>query len=103
MQWNSEIVESNHIKFDITIWEEENLVWLNNLIIPKKLRGQHLGSKCLQAFTQWLDQNGYDSILLISNCYGTPESVLEQFYGKYGYTLKETKRKNIFLKRIHKK
>ena len=103
MQWNNDIVKSNKIKFDISIWREENLVWLNNLIIPKKLRGQHLGSKCLEAFTKWLDENGYDSILLISNCYGTPEEVLEKFYGKYGYVLKQNKKKNTYLKRIHKK
>ena len=57
----------------------------------------------MEAFTKWLDENGYDSILLISNCYGTPEEVLENFYSKYGYILKQNKKNNTYLKRIHKK
>lgn len=97
MKWENQKIKENHIKFDISIWKPENIVWLNNFIIPKKSRGKGLGKEVLKEFTQWLDANHYNSKLLIADCYGTPESVLENLYGSFGYTEKEIIKNNTYL------
>ena len=97
MQWDNKFIKENKIIFDISIWETENLVWLNRFIIPKKLRKNGFGTKVMEMFSQWLDENQFDSKLLVSNCYGIPEHILINFYGKYGYLEKEIKNNSIFL------
>ena len=103
MIWDNQKVKENKVKFDISIWEPEHLVWLNNFIIPKKKRGNHLGSQIMAEFVQWIDENEYDSKLLIADCYGTPEEVLQKFYGNYGYTEIEKKGNNTYLTRKYQK
>jgi len=97
MEFESNLIKKYNIKFDITLWTPENIVWLNNLVIPEKFCHKGIGSKLLTAFTTWLDENKYSSKLLVSDCYGTPINDLIQFYGKFGYTDIETRRKNIYL------
>ena len=97
MQWENEIVKENKVKFDISIWEQENIVWLNNFIIPTNKRKNHLGSTIMKEFVQWLDENHYNSKLLIANCYGTPEEVLQKFYGNFGYNIVEKVKNNTYL------
>lgn len=80
MNFDNELVKLYKIKFDISIWKKEKLVWLNNFIIPKKLQHMHIGTKIMEQFCQWLDINQYDSKLLVSTCYGTPEDILIAFY-----------------------
>lgn len=97
MIWENNIIKSNKIEFDISIWEPEHLVWLNNFIIPKNKRKNGLGKQIMKEFSKWLDENHYESELLISNCYGTPEPVLQKFYGNYGYTEIKKKGNNTYL------
>ena len=97
MQWESEIINKNNVKFDISIWYPENLVWLNNFIIPKNKRKNHLGTIIMKEFIEWLDINHYDSKLLIADCYGTPEDILKKFYGEFGYTKIEKIKNNTYL------
>lgn len=97
MQWDNDLVKENKIKFDITIWKPENIVWLNNFIIPKDKRKNGLGKQVMKEFVKWLDNNHYDSKLLIADCYGTPEEILQHFYGSFGYTDIEKKRNNTYL------
>ena len=54
-------------------------------------------------FVQWIDENEYDAKLLIADCYGTPEEVLQKFYGNYGYTEIEKKGNNTYLIRKYQK
>jgi len=97
MQWDNNLVKENKVKFDLSIWQPENIVWLNNFIIPKNKRGLGLGKKIMNEFVKWLDDNHYDSKLLIADCYGTPETVLQHFYGTFGYTEIEKKGNNTYL------
>ena len=97
MKWENQKVNENHIKFDISIWKPENLVWLNNFMIPEKSSKNGLGKQVMKEFVEWLDNNHYDSKLLIANCYGTPEEVLQKFYGSFGYTNIEKKGNNAYL------
>ena len=97
MQWENEFIKENKVKFDISVWEQENIVWLNNFIIPTNKRKNHLGSTIMKEFVQWLDDNHYNSKLLIADCYGTPEPVLQKFYGNYGYTEIKKKGNNTYL------
>ena len=103
MQWEHCLVKENKVKFDISIWEPEHLVWLNNFIIPEKMRKKGIGSHIMIEFVKWLDENKYESKLLIADCYGTSEEVLQKFYGKYGYTEIEKKGNNTYLIRNYKK
>lgn len=97
MNFDNEIVKLYKIKFDISIWKKEKLVWLNNFIIPKNLQHMHIGTKIMEQFCQWLDINQYDSKLLVSNCYGTPEDILIAFYQKFGYIIEKSKTKNLYM------
>ena len=57
MNFDNELIKLYKIKFDISIWKKEKLVWLNNFIIPKKLQHMHIGTKIMEQFCQWLDIN----------------------------------------------
>ena len=97
MQWNNKLVKENNVKFDITIWQPENVVWLNNFIVTKNKRKQHLGSKIMDYFIKWLDENNYNGKLLVSDCYGTSEEVLINFYKKFGFNNIEKNKNSIYL------
>lgn len=90
-------IKQFHIKFDLTIWENEKLVWLNNFIIPEKYRRNRIGTVIMEEFCKWLDENKMNSKLLISNCYGTPEDILIKFYSRFNYNIEEKKTKNIYM------
>lgn len=95
----SSLLKDYNIKWNLSYWRPEKVVWLNHLIIPKQHRGKLIGSRLMQEFTKWLDANQYDSRLLVSNCYGTPENILIEFYKKFGYNIEKNKTKNIYMLR----
>lgn len=93
--FNSKIVSEYNINFNLTIWDKDKTVWLNRIIIPKKYRCLHIGTKLMNEFINWLNENHYKSYLLVSNCYGTNEQILIDFYKKFGYKItNEFKSKN---------
>lgn len=96
----SALLKDYNIKWNLSYWRPEKVVWLNHLIIPKQHRGKFIGSRLMQEFTKWLDDNGYDSLLLVSNCYGTDESVLIAFYQRFGYSIvKLDNSNNVYMER----
>lgn len=97
MQFITDTIINNKITFNIAIWKEENTVWLNRLIIPKKLRNQGLGTKIMLEFINWLDVHKYKSILLISEEYKSNKECLIKFYKKFGYTYKLNKNNSEYL------
>lgn len=102
MDLKKDLIKQYHIKFSTTIWNDENIVWLNRLIVPKKHRMKGLGTTIMKSFVKWLDKNRYDSKLLVANCYGTPTDVLIRFYKSFGYTIDESSN-NIYMTRLYRK
>lgn len=84
MKFENNIVKKYNITFDITIWADDNIVWLNHLVIPSRLRGKGIGSKVMKEFCNWLDDNHYDCKILIL------KMDLFNFYNKFSF-VKETK------------
>ena len=88
------------IKWSLSYWRPEKIVWLNHLIIPKRHRGKFIGSRLMQEFTKWLDNYHYNSRLLVSNCYGTDENILIKFYNMFDYNIvKLDNSNNIYMER----
>ena len=81
MKFETQFIKENHIKFEINIWADENLVWLNHIVVPRKKRNRGLGTKAMFEFTKWLDENKYKSMLLVLN----HEEKLIPFYAKFNY------------------
>lgn len=78
-KFKTNLTEKYKINVDITIWEDEKLVWLNHLKVPTKLQRKKLGTKTMQEFCYWLDKNDYDCKLII-----TKESLYD-FYKLFGF------------------
>ena len=81
MKFETTFIKETHIKFEINIWTDENLVWLNHIIVPKRKRNLGFGTKAMFEFTKWLDENNYKSVLLVLN----NEEKLISFYAKFNY------------------
>ena len=64
MQFECGTTKKFKVKLDYTFWEDEGLVWLNNIVVPAKLRNKGIGTNCMREFIGWLDKNGYDCKLL---------------------------------------
>ena len=93
--------KENKIKLSITWWESDGEIWLNKIIIPKKSRGQHLGSKIIDMLKQYCDEKGIVMKLLADSCYGTEIDKLMNFYKKQGlkpYKEPQNKRNPHYLK-----
>lgn len=84
MKFENNIVKKYGLTFDITIWEEDKIVWLNHLVVPQKLRNKGIGSKVMQEFCNWLDDNHYNCKILIL------KMTLFNFYSPFNF-IKETK------------
>lgn len=101
--FENSLIQEYHIDFNLTIWNDDKIVWLNRFIIPKKHRRHNVGTRLLNDFTQWLDANHFTSYLLVANCYGTDEQILFDFYKKFGYNITDEFGKNkLYMKRIGK-
>lgn len=102
MHYVNQTITNYQITFDLSIWEKEKLVWLNNFIIPNEYRLKGLGTSIMSDFSKWLDSNEYDSKLLVSSCYGTSEYKLIDFYKKFDYKIyHEKNHKGIYMERKH--
>lgn len=99
VEFDSNLIKVKNVRFNLTIWSKDKIVWLNHFIIPKKSRKQGIGSKIMIEYCKWLDNNDYNSKLLVSNCYGTPEDILIKFYQKFGFTIDKDNKKNIYMTR----
>ena len=87
MKFYHPFIKQFHIKFDLTIWENEK--------IRKQLRYEQYIE--LKKEFENIEVNKMNSKLLISNCYGTPEDILIKFYSRFNYNIEEKKTKNIYM------
>lgn len=95
--FNNDLIKIYKVKFNISVWKEENLVWLNLIYVPEKYRRKGLATKILNDFIKWLDTNGFNSSLLVGDCYGLSEEKLVNFYKKFGYEIDYRMNKNLYL------
>ena len=96
-KFNNHLIKLYNVKFNISVWENENLVWLNLIYVPKKYRCKGIATEILNDFIKWLDTNGFNSSLLVGDCYGMSEGKLINFYKKFGYEIDYRMNKNLYL------
>lgn len=91
-KFRTQLIDTYNITFDITIWKEQQIVWLNHLVVPKNFQRKKLGSKAMLEFCSWLDENQLNCKLLIIK-----ESLFD-FYKLFGFT----KYENYLIRRCKK-
>ena len=101
-----QFAKEHHVKLSVTWWEDEGVIWLNRIIVPKKSRGEGLGGQILEMLKQYCDENGLVMKLLADSCYGTEIHRLVNYYKKHGfkeYREPEESQRNHYLKYTPKK
>lgn len=80
-----DLLNKYKIKFDV--FRANSVCNLGRLCIPEQYRGRGIGSKVMEYFVQWLDENEFDCELLASKRLGTDINVLIDFYSSFGYNV----------------
>ena len=84
-------IESRGIELDL--FEDDARITLSKIVIPKKSRGQGIGSDVLAKIKEYADSTGKDIVLTPSKTFGaTSVKRLEAFYKRQGF--KENKGRN---------
>jgi hypothetical protein len=82
------------LDIDYFINESDDVINLSKIIVPKSLRNSGLGSKAMQALTDYADISNKKIILSPSNDFGGSKGRLEKFYKSFGFISNKGKNKD---------
>lgn len=93
------IMEGNYVKLPVDenvsleLWEDNDKLTLDTIVIPKHLRGQGLGSKIMNIVCDYADNVNKPLFLTPSTSYGaTSVDRLIKFYKNFGFKKNKTDR-----------
>lgn len=69
---------------------ETKHILLDTLIVNKKFRRQDIGNEIMELLTEYADKTDSTITLVLSDVYGSPKLVLENFYRKHGFTMSDS-------------
>ena len=70
----------------LELWEDDNKLVLDTIVIPKELRGQGKGTEVMNMVCDYADKVGKPLFLTPSSSYGASSvSRLERFYKRFGF------------------
>ena len=70
----------------LEVWEQDDLLELTTLVLPKHMRGQGKGTEIMNMVCDYADQVNKPLYLTPSTSYGgTSIGRLKRFYGEFGF------------------
>ena len=69
-------------------------IYIQSIIVDKDKRREGIGSKAMQDIIDWADKKHVIITLTPENTFGTPVSVLEKFYKRFGFVKNKGKNKD---------
>ena len=83
LEWLRDRYKDKLTKFDYADYQDE--VFLDTIIMKEEHRGKGYGTSFISDLCEYADNNKKSITLIPSNNLGTSVTVLEKFYGKFGF------------------
>jgi len=91
----ADTIESQYDGAEINLYEKNNKITLSKIVIPKKLRGQGIGSEIMNKLCKYADDNNKTIILTPSVDFGASSvNRLKSFYKSFGFVINAGKNKD---------
>lgn len=75
----------------LEVWEQDEKMEIDSIVIPKHLRGQGMGTKVMNIICDYADQKNKPLFLTPSTMYGASSVArLERFYKRFGFVRNKT-------------
>lgn len=88
----TKLMEGNYVNFPVDndisleVWEDDNKLTLDTIVIPKNLRGEGIGTKIMEMVCHYSDEVNKPLFLTPSTSYGaTSTDRLVRFYKRFGF------------------